>query len=111
MFVNIVAKEKKLRQERSQFAGGRGRRRHPPQLHNDFISLIEVFELLRVVTDFNLAAPTNLSRQRRQFSQNGFQECGLARAVWSDDPETVAAPQNQRNVSRESVFTVTYGSI
>src|SRR5882724_10078925 len=62
VLVNVIAREQKLSQERTQLAGGCRRWRDPTQLHDNFVSIVEVFQLLRVVTDFDFTAPTKLSR-------------------------------------------------
>src|SRR5882724_7119424 len=62
VLVNVIAREKKLSQEPTQLAGRRRRGRDPAQLHDDFVSIVEVFQLLRVITDFDFTAPTKLAR-------------------------------------------------
>src|SRR5258708_16899483 len=53
MLVDVIADEQKLRQKRSQLACGRARRRYPAQFHDDLISVVERFELLRVIANLN----------------------------------------------------------
>ena len=49
MLVDIIAKEKKPRQKGTQLARGGIRRRNSPQLHDDLVSRIEIFQLLVLV--------------------------------------------------------------
>ena len=106
MFVNVVAKEKKLCEKRSQLAGGSVYRGNAAQFHDDLVSVVEVFELLRIVTNLNFGAPSQVARQSRNFSEDCFQESRLARSVWSDHSETFAAAENQRNVPRQYFVSI-----
>src|SRR5438309_2197758 len=63
MLVNVVAKKKKLCEKRSQLAGGSVCRSHAAQFHDDLVSVVEVFELLRIVTNLNFGAPSQVARQ------------------------------------------------
>src|ERR1043166_9646164 len=72
VFVNVVAGKQKLREERSQFSGGSSRRRDAAQLHDDLVAIVQIVELLCVVTNLNLRTPTNLAAKRIKFVQYGF---------------------------------------
>jgi hypothetical protein len=61
VLVNVIAKEKKLGEKRTQFPSGGGRRSNSTQFHDDLVSVVEIFKLLCVVSDFNLAAPTQFA--------------------------------------------------
>ena len=61
VLVNLIAKKEKLGEKRSSVAGCRRGRSDPTQLHDDLVTLIEILQLLRVVTSLDFAAPTNLS--------------------------------------------------
>src|SRR6266849_8947884 len=109
VLVNVVAGEKKLCQKGTQLACRCTGRRHAPQFHDDLVSIIKIVELLRVVTYLNLRAPANLASQRRNLLQNCFQEGGFSRAVWPNDAEAFAAPQNERNILGQNVFAIANG--
>src|SRR5204863_5053552 len=94
VLIDVVAKEKKLCEKRSQFAGGRGGRCHATHLHDDLVSLIEIFELLRVIADLNLAAPTNLAGQSWNLAENRLQESCLAGTVRADHTEAFSPSQD-----------------
>src|SRR6476660_6292895 len=64
VLVDVVAHEKKLCQKGSQLAACRRGRRNPTQLHNDFVAVVEILELLRVITNLDFAAPAELARKR-----------------------------------------------
>src|SRR2546425_3121274 len=106
MFVNVVAEEKKLCEKRSQLAGGSVCRSDAPQFHDDLVSVVEVFELLRIVTNLNFGAPTQVARQGWNSGEYCFQESRFARSVWSDHSEAFAAAENQRNVPRQNLVSV-----
>ena len=72
VLVNVVASEKKFRQERTQFAGSRARRRNSSQFHDDLVSIIEVVELLGVVTYLDFRTPANFAGEWRRLFQNCF---------------------------------------
>src|SRR5256714_3368355 len=107
VLVNVIAGEKKLRKKRTQLARCRTRGRDASQLHNDLISLVEVFKLLRVITNSNFTSPTNLAVQRGNFAENRFQKSSLARSIRTDHAQTFSATQDQRNVARQNLIAVT----
>jgi hypothetical protein len=78
MLVNVVAKEKKPGQERSQITRRRRGGRDATQFHDYFVPVVEIFELLSVIADFDFAAPAKLARDRRNLTEDCFQKCGLA---------------------------------
>src|SRR5256714_8315497 len=91
VLVDVIAREEKLSQKRTQFAGSRRRRRDPTQLHDDFVSIVEVFQLLRVIADFDFAAPTDLDRQRWNLYEDHFQGSCFAGSVRSHQADAHAA--------------------
>src|SRR5215212_4967096 len=101
VLVDVVASEEKLRQKRAQLAGRRTRRRNATQLHHDFVAIIEIVELLGVVTNLNFCAPAHFTTQRPELVQNRFQKRRLAGTIWSNDAEAFATSQYERNVTRE----------
>src|SRR5438132_11770265 len=106
MFVNVVAKKKKLCEKRSQLTGGSVCRSNAAQFHDDLVSIVEVFELLRIVTNLNFGAPSQVARQGWNSAEDRFQESRLARSVWSDHPEAFAAAENQRNIARQNLVSI-----
>ena len=110
VLVNVVAGEKKLREKRSQLAGGRARRRHATQLHDDLVAIVQIIELLRVVANLDFCAPTNLTGERWNLVQNRLEKSRLAGSVWTNDSETLTTPQNERDVARQQLVRITDGS-
>src|SRR6185503_13781895 len=70
VFVNVVTGEQELRQKRAQLTGSSSRWRDATQLHDDLVAIVEIVELLRVITDLHFRAPTNLARERRKLVED-----------------------------------------
>src|ERR1044071_1312817 len=100
MLVNIVAREEKLGEEGRQLTATRARKRNATQFHDDLVAIVQIVQLLRVVTDLNFRAPAYFTGKRLEFAKHGFDESGLARTVRADDAQTFAAPERERDVAR-----------
>src|SRR4051794_15597274 len=108
MLINVVAREQKLSEERTQFARSHRRRSYPTQLHNDLIAVIEVIELLRIITNIYFCAPGSLTFQGWHLIQNRLQERCLSRPVWTNDSETFSAPQCESNLTGQRLVRITH---
>src|SRR5688500_5601153 len=64
VLVNVVTGKQKLRQERSQLTSSSTRRRNATQLHDDLVAIVEIVELLCVVSNLNFCTPTNFAAER-----------------------------------------------
>src|SRR5207245_7272552 len=106
VFVNIITKEEKLRQKGPQLSRRGIRRRDQTELHYYLVAIVEVLELLRVVTNFHLRTPTHFACQRGNLAEHCSHEGSLARSVRSNDAEAFAAPKNQRNVAGQNLAGV-----
>src|ERR1051325_6979513 len=78
VLVNIVTEKKKLREKRTQLTRRGIRWRHTTQLHNDLVAIVQVVELLRVVSNLDFCSPTNLAAEWRNLVQYRSQKCRLA---------------------------------
>src|SRR5690349_4382795 len=63
VLVDVVAGKQKLREERSELTGSGTRRRHTTQLHDDLVTIVEIVELLCVITDLDLRAPAHFAAE------------------------------------------------
>src|SRR5689334_3479529 len=106
VLVNIITGKQKLGEKRSQLTGSRSRRRDAAQLHDDLVAIIEIVELLRVVANLNLRAPTHLTANWIELVQYRFEKRRLAGTVWTNDAETFAATQDKRDVTGEQFVRV-----
>src|SRR6185369_4409352 len=93
--------------ERPQLTRRCSRWRHTTQLHNDLVAIVEIVQLLRVVSDLNLRAPTNLTSKRRKLVEYRSQKRRLAGSVWSNYAQTLTTSQNERDVFRQQLLVIT----
>src|SRR4030081_727016 len=107
MFVNVISTKVKFPEKATKLAGSGRCWSDSSQFHNDLIAVIEIVELLGVITNLDLCAPTNFAGEWRDLSQNGFEKGSLARAIWTDNAEAFPAPQNERNVAIKNFFSIT----
>src|SRR5688572_16932781 len=107
MFVNVISSEEKLGEKRTQLTRGCTRQSNPAQLHNDFIPVIEVVELLRIVANLHFCAPANFSGERSNLLQDCFEKGGLAGSVRPNNSETLTAAEDKRNVASQHLLLVT----
>ena len=63
--------------------------------------------MLRVIADFDSAAPTKLAGERRNLAEDRLQESCFAGSVWPNHTEAFAAAQDQRNVARQNMIAIT----
>src|SRR6266550_1617481 len=108
MLIDIVAGEKNFGQKRAQLARSCTGRRHPSQLHDDLIAIIQVIQLLRVVTNLHFGAPLNLTRKRRDFRENRFEKSRLARSVGADNSQAFTTAQDKRDISSKELVWIAY---
>src|SRR5687767_1323900 len=69
VLVNVVTGKQKLRQERTQLTRSSSRRSNTTQLHDDLVAIVEIVELLCVVSNLNFSAPTNFTTEWRNLVQ------------------------------------------
>src|SRR5688500_7062198 len=108
MFVNIISSEEKLGEKRTQLTCGCTGQSNPAQLHNDFIPVIEVVELLRIVANLHFCAPANFSSERWNLLQDCFEKGGLAGPVRPNNSETLTAAEDERNIASQHLRLVTH---
>src|SRR5690349_7564906 len=64
VLVDVIPGKEKLREERPQLTCCGSRGRDATQFHNDLVTIVEIVELLRLISDLHFCSPTNFTAQR-----------------------------------------------
>src|SRR5262249_21862089 len=72
------------------------------------VAVVDDLQTLVVIPDVDASAPTPVAVERLLFAQDRSQQRGLAHAVAPDNPQPLAAPQQQRQTARQRLRRKAY---